>query len=112
MDANSNIPNVETIIIPIENEKFNIDLLNKELLSRNICQVLIEAGGSMNATMMNNKSVDEIYTFVCPRILMDNDAVNQFNCNQIQTMENATLLELVESKTIGEDVLLRHKVIH
>jgi len=112
MDALPDIPNVETIIIPVENGKFNIDLLNKELLSRNICQVLIEAGGSMNASMMEAKSVDEVHTFVCPRILMDNDAVNQFNSNQIQTMENATMLQLLESKTIGEDILLRHKVIH
>jgi diaminohydroxyphosphoribosylaminopyrimidine deaminase/5-amino-6-(5-phosphoribosylamino)uracil reductase len=112
MDANSNIPNVETIIIPVENGKYNIDLLNKELLARNICQVLIEAGGTMNAAMMEAKSVDEIDTFVCPRILMDNDAVNQFEGTQIQNMENATMLELLESKTIGHDILLRHKVIH
>ena len=112
MDAFPDIPNVETIIIPVENGKFNIDLLNKELLSKNICQVLIETGGSMNATMMETKSVDEIYTFVCPRILMDNTAINQFESNQIQKIENATMLELLESMTIGEDILLRHKVIH
>lgn len=112
MDATPENPNVQIINIPTESGKFNIDMLHKELLARNICQVLIEAGGSMNAAMMEAKSVDEIYTFVCPRILMDNDAVNQFEGRQIQKMENAVMLQLLDSKTMGEDILLRHKVIH
>ena len=112
MDAMPEIPNVQTIGIPVGNGKFDIDLLHKELLKRNICQVLIEAGGSMNASMMEAKAVDETYTFVCPRILMDNAAVNQFEHNQIQKLETAVMLHLLESKTIGEDILLRHKVIH
>jgi riboflavin biosynthesis pyrimidine reductase len=66
----------------------------------------------MNAAMLEAKSVDEIYTFVCPRILMDNDAVNQFNSNQIQTMDKAVKLQLLDAMTIGEDILLRHKVVH
>ena len=106
------LPNVEVIHIPMQDGLFDITVLHKELLSRNICQVLIEAGGSMNATMMDAKSVDEIHTFVCPRILMDNAAINQFNSSQIQTMDNALKLQLLDSMTIGEDILLRHKVIH
>jgi riboflavin biosynthesis pyrimidine reductase len=66
----------------------------------------------MNAAMMDAKAVDEIYTFLCPRILMDNAAINQFNSSQIQPMDDAIRLQLLESMTIGEDILLRHKVIH
>ena len=106
------LPNVEVILIPMQDELFDISVLNKELLARNICQVLIEAGGSMNASMMQAKAVDEIYTFVCPRILLDNAAIHQFNSNNHQTMDNAVKLELLDSMTIGEDILLRHKVIH
>jgi diaminohydroxyphosphoribosylaminopyrimidine deaminase/5-amino-6-(5-phosphoribosylamino)uracil reductase len=112
VELKPDIPNVQIINIPVEMGKFNIDRLNKELLSRNICHALIEAGGSMNAAMMEARSVDEIYTFVCPRILMDNASVNQFESNLIQKMETSVMLELLESKTIGQDILLRHKVIH
>ena len=106
------LPNVEVISIPMQDGLFNLEMLHKELLARNICQVLIEAGGSMNASMMQAKAVDEIYTFVCPRILLDNAAIHQFNSNNHQTMDNAVKLELLDSMTIGEDILLRHKVIH
>ena len=106
------LPNVEIIHIPMQDELFDISVLHKELLARNICQVLIEAGGSMNASMVQAKAVDEIHTFVCPRILMDNAAINQFNSSQIQTMDKALQLQLLDSMTIGEDILLRHKVIH
>ena len=91
---------------------FDLAMLHKELLARNICQVLIEAGGTMNAAMMDANAVDEIYTFLCPRILMDNVAINQFRSSQNQTMDNAVRLQFLESMTIGEDILLKHKVIH
>ena len=106
------LPHVEMITIPMQHGLFDLEMLHKELLKRNICQVLIEAGGSMNAAMMQAKAVDEIYTFVCPRILMDNAALNQFNSSQIQSMDDAIRLQLLESMPIGEDILLRHKVIH
>lgn len=106
------LPNVDIIHIPINDGRFDLKMLHKELLERNICQVLIEAGGSLNASMMQAKAVDEIYTFICPRILMDNAAINPFNSSQIQTLDNAVKLQLLDSTTIGEDILLRHKVIH
>jgi diaminohydroxyphosphoribosylaminopyrimidine deaminase/5-amino-6-(5-phosphoribosylamino)uracil reductase len=106
------LPNVEIICVPIQQDKFDLEIFHKELMAKNICQLLIEAGGSMNAAMMDAKSVDEIYTFVCPRILMDNNAINQFNSSQIQRMDNAVKLQLLDAMTIGEDILLRHKVVH
>ena len=106
------LPNVDIISIPMQDGRFNLEMLHKELLAKNICQLLIEAGGTMNAAMMHAKAVDEIYTFLCPRILMDNAAINQFNSSQNQTMDNAVRLQFLESMTIGEDILLKHKVIH
>ena len=106
------LPNVDIISIPMQDGRFNLEMLHKELLARNICQVLIEAGGTMNAAMMDANAVDEIYTFLCPRILMDNVAINQFRSSQNQTMDNAVRLQFLESMTIGEDILLKHKVIH
>lgn len=106
------LPNVEVMHIPTSQGMFDLEMLHKELLSRNICQVLVEAGGTLNASMIQANAVDEIYTFVCPRILTDNQAINQFNSTQIQLMEQAIQLQLLDSMTIGEDILLRHKVIH
>lgn len=106
------LPHVEIITIPVQHGLFDLEMLHKELLKRNMCQVLIEAGGTMNAAMMHAKAVDEIYTFVCPRLLMENAAINQFNSSQIQPMDDAIRLQLLESMTIGEDILLRHKVIY
>lgn len=111
-DETTTFPNVEIIIIPINDGRFNLEMLHKELMLRNICQVLIEAGGSLNASMMEAKAIDEIYTFVGPQILMDNSAINQVNSNLTQTMDNTVKLQLLDSMTIGEDILLRHRVIH
>lgn len=100
---------VEILTIPMIEGSFDIASLNQALLSRNICQVLIEAGGTLNATMMQAKSVDEIYAFVCPGILTDNRSIGMFNSNQEQKMENLVPLTLVDASVIGQDVLLYYK---
>ena len=62
---------------PISNESFpdkskgaslygiNFTELNEILLKKNICEVLIEAGGKLNASMMKEKLVDEMICIPC-----------------------------------------------
>lgn len=101
---------VEIITIPMIEGSFDILSLNKVLLSMNICQILIEAGGMLNSSMVQSESVDEIYAFICPMLLTDNESVKMFSSEQTQEMDNSTLLQLKETRTIGQDILLKYKV--
>jgi diaminohydroxyphosphoribosylaminopyrimidine deaminase / 5-amino-6-(5-phosphoribosylamino)uracil reductase len=106
------IPNyIETIHIPIINDYFDLVLLNNALLSRNICEVLAEGGANLNTSMMKAGCIDELYMFVCPSLLFDNDAINVFSSNEQHLMANSQKLELVETKIFDSDILVKYKVL-
>ena len=106
------IPNyIETIHIPIINDYFDLALLNNALLSRNICEVLVEGGANLNTSMIKAGCIDELYMFVCPSLLFDNDAINVFSSNEQHLMANSQKLELVETKTFDSDILVKYKIL-
>ena len=101
---------VEIIENEFANGLFNTNQLNKSLLEKNICEVLIEGGGKLNASMMNEKLVDEINLFIAPSLLIDNQAINAFSAESTQLMSQKTELKLIETKIFEEDVLLRYQL--
>ncbi len=92
----------------------NCDLiqLSALLLEKNICEVLVEAGGKLNASLINEKIVDELNVFMSPSLLMDNYALNVFNSNELQAIENSVQLTLLETQTFDSDILLRYKLVY
>ncbi|MEY4278420.1 MAG: hypothetical protein RL377_424 [Bacteroidota bacterium] len=101
---------VEIIETEFNNGLFNITQLNKSLLEKNICEVLIEGGGKLNGSMINEKQVDEINLFIAPSLLIDNQAINAFSSESTQLIDQKTALKLIETKVYEEDVLLRYQV--
>jgi diaminohydroxyphosphoribosylaminopyrimidine deaminase/5-amino-6-(5-phosphoribosylamino)uracil reductase len=101
---------VEIIKIEFNNGFFNITQLNNYLLEKNICEVLIEGGGKLNGSMINEKQVDEINLFIAPSLLIDNQAINAFSSESTQLIDQKTALKLIETKVYEEDVLLRYQV--
>lgn len=105
------LPNhVEIIETEFTNGLFDTTQLNKSLLGKNICEVLIEGGGKLNGSMINEKLVDEINLFIAPSLIIDHQAINAFSAESIQLMDQKTALKLIETKVFEEDVLLRYKV--
>ena len=104
--------NVE--IIPIKFLEAGLDLvqLNEILLQKNICEVLVEAGGKLNAALMNQQMVDEINMFICPSVLLDNESANAFNSNFMQTIDNSIQLKLITTLQFESDLLLKYKVLY
>jgi diaminohydroxyphosphoribosylaminopyrimidine deaminase/5-amino-6-(5-phosphoribosylamino)uracil reductase len=86
--------------------------LNKILLSKNICEVLVEGGGKLNGAMINENQIDELNLFIAPSLLLDNQAINAFNWEELQLMDQKTNLKLIETKIIEQDVLLRYQLMH
>lgn len=103
---------IEIIQIPFTEGKCDLAQLNTALLNKNICEVLVEAGGKLNASMIQAKQIDEIYLFIAPSLILDTQAINAFSTDEIQFIEDKQLLKLVETKVIEEDVLLRYQVVY
>lgn len=107
------LPNhIEIIETVFTNGMYDTPSLNKILLSKNICEVLVEGGGKLNGAMINENQIDEINLFIAPSLLLDNQAINAFNWEELQLMDQKTNLKLIETKIIDQDVLLRYQLMH
>jgi len=104
--------NVEIIKVDIPNGEINLEQLNTILLSKNICEVLVEAGGKLNASLIKQACIDEINLFICPTIIIDNDGINLFNTTDLKTIEESIQLNLLETLKLDNDFLLKYKVLY
>lgn len=103
---------IEILTIPWKEESVQFDALHAALLKKNICQVLIEAGGGLNSSFMQAGCIDEIFAFVCPKLMMDNASVELFNNKKSQKIEDSIALQFKEAIALESDVLLRYTVDH
>jgi len=101
---------VEIIQIPFTNGVCDMYQLNEALLKRNFCEILVEAGGKLNASMIAAKQIDEIYLFIAPSLIIDTHAIGSFSSDELQLMDDKTVLKLKETTIIDEDVLLRYQL--
>ena len=103
---------IQCVPMSFNNKELKFEELHKFLLSKNLCEILVEAGGKLNASLLNSKIVDEIYTFICPSLLIDHQSINSFAIDINQPIKNKFNLKLVETKQFDNDLLLQYKVLY
>jgi diaminohydroxyphosphoribosylaminopyrimidine deaminase/5-amino-6-(5-phosphoribosylamino)uracil reductase len=103
---------VEIIKVSIQEGEFDLIQLSTILLNKNICEILVEAGGKLNASLLKAKIVDELNIFIAPSLLIDNTSMNLFNSSELQRIENSIQLSLQETQNFDEDILLKYKILY
>lgn len=98
--------------IPLKQKKRRLDfssLLN-QLAKRGISKLLIEGGGETAASALESGAVDEIYFFVAPLLIGGRAAKTSFEGEGFRKLRNALRLKNVETKKIGEDLLIHARI--
>lgn len=103
--------NVEIINVEINNDEFDLVQLSDILLSKNICQVLVETGGKLNASLIKQRLIDEINLFICPSIIIDDDGISIFSSTEFQEIKKSIQLSLIEAQIFDNDIMLKYKVL-
>ena len=103
---------VEIINVNMHEEECDLNELSTFLLNKNICEVLVEAGGKLNASLLKAKIVDELNIFIAPSLLIDNSSFNLFNSNELQNIENSIQLSLQETQNFDSDIMVKYKVLY
>ena len=103
---------MEIIHVPLIDGHLDLHTLSKKLLEKNICEVFIEAGGTLNAAFMSNKLVDELNIFICPKLMTDRSSINAFESSASQHINQVYSLALFEIHQFDSDILLRYKILH
>lgn len=85
------------------------------LLSRlrhmGVRRLMLEGGGTLNWSMLDNGLVDEISVAVTPRILGGVDAVSLVEGKGTALVKNGVRLKLLKAERYGPDLVLRYRVL-
>ena len=92
---------------PLKNGELDLKALLKELYNQGIYSVFIECGGKLGGAFLKEGLIDEIYEFVAPKILNDNEGLSPFNFGSVSKIEDCVNLEIYETKTLAPDILIK-----
>ena len=96
----------EVLRIPSGKGGLDLELLMRELASREIVSVLIEGGGTTLASAFESGIVDKVMFFVAPKIIGGREAVTAVEGEGAKRIMDAIYLENMTSQTVGEDILI------
>ncbi len=102
---------LEVLKISIIDERINIKEMMKALCELSINSILLEGGGTLNDSMLKANAVDEVISFISPKIFGGKDAITPVSGNGISSIDEAYKLENMEVEQIGDDICIRGKVI-
>lgn len=77
-----------------------------ELGQRNITSILVEGGAEVNASVLAENVVDKVHWFIAPKIIGGKTAPGPVGGLGLSDMAQATVLEDMQVKNIGKDILL------
>ncbi len=80
----------------------------KQLGKRGVTRVLCEGGGRVTSSMIAAELVDELVTFTAG-IALGSDSAAVFGALQIEALSDAPQFRLLETRTVGEDIMARWK---
>ena len=96
---------------PLKDGKLDIKAVLKELYKKGIYTVFVECGGTLAGSMLKDGLIDEVYQFIAPKILNDNEGKSCYNGNRIEKISASENLKIYSSTTLGTDLFIKCKVM-
>jgi len=101
----------ELLFIPNTQEKVCLITLLGHLASREMNEVLVEAGQVLNGALMVHQLIDELLLFYAP-MLMGGDGRSLFAMQAFTEMQQAIHLDIIEMRQVGVDIRVRAKPLY
>ncbi len=92
---------------PLKDGELDLEAVLKELYARGIYSVFVECGGTLAGALLKAGLIDEIYQFIAPKILNDNEGLSCFNGENITEISQAKSLKIYEVKYLDPDILIK-----
>ena len=98
--------------VPQNDQQLDLRPLLQHLAEgRSATNVLVEGGGGLLGTLFEQQLVDQVVTFVAPKLLADENAVSGVQGRTPRSLGGAHRLELRSVKRVEGDVMLDYRVI-
>lgn len=100
----------ELLHIPNLIGRVDLNALLETLAQRGVNEVLLEAGQGLNGAFLQANLIDEFIFYYAPK-LMGADAKGMFAIAELTEMQQATDLQILEVRQIGQDIRLCAKPV-
>jgi diaminohydroxyphosphoribosylaminopyrimidine deaminase/5-amino-6-(5-phosphoribosylamino)uracil reductase len=97
---------VEVIITPLKNGKVDLNYLFNFVGNNGIDSVLVEGGATLNFSVLEEKLVDKIITFIAPKLIGGEHSKTPIGGEGFGKLSDAVLLHNMNIKTYGEDIMI------
>ncbi|HXY83646.1 MAG TPA: 2,5-diamino-6-(ribosylamino)-4(3H)-pyrimidinone 5'-phosphate reductase [Candidatus Saccharimonadales bacterium] len=97
-------------IIQCGSSMVNLKTLLRTLYRRGVESIILEGGGTLNWSMLNDGLVDEVHVTVSPKILGGKDATTLVEGLGVPTISRAIQLQLSRVYRKGNEITLQYKV--
>jgi diaminohydroxyphosphoribosylaminopyrimidine deaminase / 5-amino-6-(5-phosphoribosylamino)uracil reductase len=97
---------VEILVLPSDQERVNLTALMRELASRSLAAVLVEGGGTLNFSLLEQSLIDKLFIFIAPLIIGGRESPTAFSGSGISVLGKAWSVEEIEMKQFDRDLLL------
>ena len=101
---------IELIQCKSNNCHVDINDLMTKLGSLGIDSLLLEGGGTLNAAFLEAGYVDEVWTFIAPKIIGGEGAKTPVSGKGIEKMNDAIRLQNIDIQNIKGDILIKGKI--
>lgn len=95
-----------------QNRNVNLQQALKLLSDRGVQSVLVEGGGNLNASLLQEGLVDEMLLFIAPKVIGGVAAKTPVEGSGLAQMGAAYPFEIMAVQRLGEDILIRTRLKH
>jgi len=100
---------IEVISVPGSNETIDLPALMQILAEREINEIHLEAGATLNGAMLREGLIDEFNIYMAAK-LMGSSARALFNTPGLELLADAVDLDIIDIRAVGADWRIRAKV--
>lgn len=97
---------IEIVVTKSKNKRVDLKDLMTKLGEKNIDSILLEGGASLNFSALQEDIVDKVQIYIAPKIIGGTRAKTPVGGSGVDILEQAFKLENLETKTIGDDILI------
>jgi diaminohydroxyphosphoribosylaminopyrimidine deaminase/5-amino-6-(5-phosphoribosylamino)uracil reductase len=101
----------EVYPLPQENPQDRLLALLAELGKRQITNLLVEGGGQLFGSLFDLGLIDEVHSFIAPKLVGGAKAVPVFGGRGVAEMPLAAILESPVIQNIGDDVYIHGRIV-
>lgn len=102
----NNLKNVEVVKVSSKNNQVNLKDVIKDLGSKNISSIIVEGGGSINYSMIEENLVQKIVFIIAPKIIGGKESLTPVEGTGFNTINETVKLNDVSIDFIENDIVV------